>query len=70
MKKYYISVISYSRALISLCSVIILAVTCDFLQCSILTSADSDEPVQPPFKLRNSKCCSVSSLLVIEYSSD
>ena len=28
-----------------------------------------DEPVQPPFKLRNSKCCSVSSLIVIEYSS-
>ena len=27
--------------------------TCDF-QCGILTSVDSDEPVQPPFKLRNS----------------
>ena len=23
-------------------------------QCGILTSVDSDEPVQPPFKLRNS----------------
>ena len=37
---------------------------------SILTSVDSDEPVQPPFKLTNSKLCSVSSLTVIEYSSD
>ena len=27
----------------------------DFQQCGILTSVDSDEPVQPPFKLRNSK---------------
>ena len=27
----------------------------DFKQCGILTSIDSDEPVQPPFKLRNSK---------------
>ena len=26
---------------------------CDFQQCGILTSVDSDEPVQPPFKLRN-----------------
>ena len=48
----------------------ILAVTCDFQQCDILTSVDSDEPVQPPYKLRNSKLCSVSSLTVIEYSSD
>ena len=30
---------------------------------------DSDKPVQPPFKLTNSKWCSVSSLTVIEYSS-
>ena len=45
------------------------ATTCDFHQCGILTSVDSDEPVQPPFKLRNSKSCSVSSLTVIEYSS-
>ena len=37
------------------------AVTCDFQQCGILTSVDSDEPVQPPVNLRNSKCCSVSS---------
>ena len=46
------------------------AVTCDFQQCCILTSVDSDEPVQTPFKLRNSKRCSVGSLTVIEYSSD
>ena len=38
------------------------AATCDFQQCGILTSVDSDEPVQPPLKLRNSKWCSVSSL--------
>ena len=42
----------------------------DFQQFDILTSVDSDEPVQPPFKLRNSKWCSVSSLINIEYSSD
>ena len=34
----------------------------------ILTSVESDKPVMPPFKLRNSKLCSVSSLRVIEYS--
>ena len=27
----------------------------DFQQCGVLTSVDSDEPVQPPFKLRSSK---------------
>ena len=43
---------------------------CDFQQCGILTSVDSDEPVQPSFKLRNSKWCLVSSLTLIEYSSD
>ena len=43
---------------------------CDFQQCGILTNVDSGEPVQPPFKLRNSKCYSVSSLTVLEYSSD
>ena len=31
---------------------------------------DSDEPVAHPFKLRHSKWCSVSSLTLIEYSSD
>ena len=42
----------------------------DFQQCGILTCVDSDEPLQPPFKLRNSKLCSFSSLTLIEYSSD
>ena len=42
----------------------------DFQQCGILTSVDSDEHVQPPFKLRTSKRCSVSSLTLIEYSSN
>ena len=37
---------------------------------NILTSIDSDDPVQPPFKLRNSKWCSVSSLTIIEYPCD
>ena len=46
------------------------AVTRDFQQCGILTRVDSDKPVQPFFKLRNSKWCSVSSLTLIEYSSD
>ena len=46
------------------------AMTCDFQHCGILTSVDSDEPVQPPFRRRNSKWCSVSSLTVIKYSSD
>ena len=31
------------------------AATCDFQQCGILTSIDSDQPMQAPFKLRNSK---------------
>ena len=35
--------------------------TCDFQQCGILTSVDSDEPVQPPFKRRNSELFSVIS---------
>ena len=46
------------------------AVAWDFQQCGILTSADSDQPVRPTFKLRNSKWCSVSILTFIEYSSD
>ena len=49
---------------------LIWATTCDFQQCGILTSVDSDEHVQPPLKLRNSKWCSVSSLTLREYSSD
>ena len=43
---------------------------CDFQQCGFLTCIDSEEPLQPPFKLRNSKWCSVSSLTIIDYSSD
>ena len=31
------------------------AVICDFQQCGILTSVDSDEPGEPLVKLRNSK---------------
>ena len=31
------------------------ALTCDFQQCCILTSVDSDGPMQPYFKLRHSK---------------
>ena len=46
------------------------AVACDFQQCGILTSVDSDEHVKPPFKLRTSKRCLVSSLTLKEYSSD
>ena len=44
--------------------------TCDFQQCGILTNVDSDESMQSPLKLRNSKLCSVSSLALVEYSSD
>ena len=32
-----------------------MSMTCDFQQCGILTCVDSDEPVQPPFRRRNSK---------------
>ena len=46
------------------------AVTCDFQQCGILTSVDSDQPVQPAFRHRYSKWCSVRSLTLKEYSSD
>ena len=45
------------------------ATICDVQQCGILTSVDSDEPVQPFYKLRDFKSCSVSSLTLIEYSS-
>ena len=38
------------------------AATCDFQQCGILTSVDSEEPMQPRFKVRNSKWCSVRLL--------
>ena len=46
------------------------AEACDFQQCGILTSVDSDKPVQPSFKFINSKCCSVSNFTLKEYSSD
>ena len=46
------------------------AMTCDFQQCGILTSVDSDEPVQHPFKLGTSEWCSASSFTVIEYLND
>ena len=46
------------------------ATTCDFQQSGILTSVDSDKSMQLPFKLRNSKWCSVSCLTLIEYPSD
>ena len=46
--------------------IIIWAVTRDFQQYGILTIVDSDEPVQPPFRLRNSNWCSVSSLIFID----
>ena len=46
------------------------ALTCDIRQCGFLTSVDKDKPVQPPFKLRNPKWCSVSSLTLVEYLSD
>ena len=65
-----LSVTKLFRFLISVLSGYIWAVTCDFQQCGILTSVDSYEPVQPPFKLRNSKWCSVSSFTVIDYSSN
>ena len=42
----------------------------DFQQFDILTSVDSDEPLQPPVQLRNSKWYSVRRLTNIEYSSD
>ena len=39
----------------SISVIINLAMTCDFQQCAILTSVDSDEPVQLPLKLRTYK---------------
>ena len=43
---------------------------CDFQQCGTLTWIDLDQPVQPPVRVENSKCCSFNSLTVIEYLSD
>ena len=45
------------------------AMTCDFQQCGILTSVNLDKPVQLPFKLKNSKSCSVSGVTLVKYSS-
>ena len=45
------------------------ALTCDFQQCGMLTYVDSNKPVHPTFKLRNSKWYSVGSLILIEYPS-
>ena len=53
--------------LLLICDTYKWAVTCDFQQCGILTSPGSDVAVQPPFRLRNSKWCSISSLTSIEY---
>ena len=40
---------------------------CDVISNNV-TSVDSDEPVQPPFNVRNSKWRSISSFTVIKYS--
>ena len=53
---------------VSLARKYIWASTCEFQQCGILTNVDSNESVQPPFKLRNSKCCSVTSLTSLRIS--
>ena len=34
---------------------VLITYKCVFQQCAVLTSVDSDEPVQPPVKNRNSK---------------
>ena len=41
-----------------------------FQQCGISTCVYSEEPLQPLFKVINSKWCSVISLTLIEYSND
>ena len=40
--------------------------THDFQQFGNVASVDPDEPVHPPFKLINSKRCSVSSFIFID----
>ena len=42
---------------------------CNFQQCGILTSVDSEEHAQPPFRLTKLQMMFVSSLTVVEYSS-
>ena len=45
--------------------------TCDFQQCGILTSVDSDEPVQPCFKpIETPNGVEPASLTVIECASN
>ena len=44
----------------------ICAVACDFQQCYIVTSVDSDKPAQPPFSLETPNDFSASSLTAIE----
>ena len=58
------------KLLWGICSTLKWALTCEFQQCGILTSVDSDEPVQHPVKLRNSKWCLANGLRVKEYSSN
>ena len=61
----------YDSDTISLASIeSIWAAAWDFQKFDILTSVDSGKPLQPSFKLRNSRWCSVSNLTIIEYSSD
>ena len=43
------------------------ATNCDFQQCGILTSVDSDEPAQPLLSLETPNAVKVSSLTFIEY---
>ena len=71
-RKYRIDIASLVNGtfLVSTQSGSIEPVACDFQQFDILTSVDSDEPLQPHLKLRTSKRCSVSSLTLIDYSSD
>ena len=45
----YVNIYLYKDLVISL------VFTCDFQQCDILTSIDSDKHVQPPYRLRSSK---------------
>ena len=46
------------------------AAKCDFQHWGSFTSVDSENPVQPPLKLRNYKWCLISSLIFIDYQSD
>ena len=53
--KYFLfkyELLKQCRALVQL---LLRSINCDFLQYGILTCVDSDEPVKPPFRLRNLK---------------